>query len=75
MIPIIERINELAKKSKEIGLTEDEQNEQAKLRQEYLGYIRGQVKDTISNVTVVDEEGTDVTPEKLRNEQERRRSH
>lgn len=29
MIPIIDRINELAKKSKEVGLTEDERTEQS----------------------------------------------
>lgn len=34
MIPIIDRINELAKKSKEVGLTEDERTEQSKLRQD-----------------------------------------
>ncbi|GAK12777.1 DUF896 domain-containing protein [Geomicrobium sp. JSM 1781026] len=75
MIPIIDRINELAKKSKEVGLTEDERTEQSKLRQEYLSYIRGQVKDTMSNVTVVDENGDDVTPKRLKDDQEQRRSH
>ena len=36
----VERINELAKKSKTVGLTEAEKEEQAKLRKEYLDAIR-----------------------------------
>lgn len=45
---IIERINELSKKQRSIGLEEWERAEQEALRQEYLTYIREQVKDTLS---------------------------
>lgn len=36
----LNRINELAKKSKEAELTEEEKQEQAALRQEYINEIR-----------------------------------
>ena len=71
MEDIIKRINELANKSKTVGLTEEEKEEQQKLRQEYLSVFRGNMKNTLLNVKVVDEEGNDVTPEKLKMEQER----
>ena len=44
----IERINELSRKQKSVGLQEWERAEQEALRQEYLSYIRAQVKDTLS---------------------------
>lgn len=71
MQDIIKRINELANKSKTVGLTEEEKEEQQKLRQEYLSVFRGNMKKTLLNVKVVDEEGNDVTPEKLKMEQEK----
>jgi uncharacterized protein YnzC (UPF0291/DUF896 family) len=71
MEDMIKRINELANKSKTVGLTEEEKEEQQKLRQEYLSVFRGNMKNTLLNVKVVDEEGNDVTPEKLKMEQER----
>ena len=71
MKDLIKRINELANKSKAEGLTEDEKEEQQKLRKEYIEIFRGNVKNTLMNVKVVDEEGRDVTPEKLKKEQER----
>jgi len=52
---IIERINELSKKKKTIGLEEWERDEQEALRQEYLSFIRGQVKGTLSKVEIVDD--------------------
>ncbi|MCD7033666.1 DUF896 domain-containing protein [Metabacillus sp. GX 13764] len=64
----VNRINLLAKKSKSEGLTEAEKAEQKKLREEYLKAFRGSMKNTLKNVTVIDPEGNDVTPEKLKRE-------
>lgn len=66
MEELIKRINHLANKSKRQELTAEEKKEQQKLRKKYLGQIRGQVKNQLASVKVVDEEGQDVTPDKLK---------
>lgn len=71
MEDMIKRINELANKSKTIGLTEEEKVEQQDLRKQYLAKFRGNMENTLLNLKVVDPEGVDVTPEKLKMEQER----
>ncbi|SOC44165.1 DUF896 domain-containing protein [Ureibacillus acetophenoni] len=67
MIEILNRINQLAKKQREEGLTNAEKVEQQVLREDYLRQIRGQVLDTFSGIKVMDPLGNDVTPEKIRN--------
>lgn len=62
----IDRINELAKKKKEQGLTEAEAKEQSKLRKKYLEAFRKGFKQQIESTKVIDPEGNDVTPEKLK---------
>ena len=62
----IERINELARKKKTVGLTPVEQEEQLLLRQEYLEVFRGGMRNHIEGLKIVDEDGNDVTPEKLK---------
>lgn len=51
----LDRINELAHKSKAEGLTEEEKLEQGLLRQEFLGEIRADLKLTLENIEIVDE--------------------
>jgi uncharacterized protein YnzC (UPF0291/DUF896 family) len=68
MIVSLTRINELAKKARETGLTNAEKVEQQVLREDYLREIRGQVENTVTNLTVLDPLGNDVTPEKVRQE-------
>ena len=70
VIKELDRINELAKKQRGNGLTSSEKSEQKALRQAYLSQIRGQVLDTFSGLKIVDPLGNNVTPEKLRKEQE-----
>lgn len=60
------RLNELAKKKKEGSLSDAEQKEQQLLREEYLAIFRSGMKETIEHVTVIDPEGNDVTPEKVK---------
>ena len=71
----IERINELARKKKTVGLTQVEQDEQLLLRQEYLEAFRGGMRNHIEGLKVVDEDGNDVTPEKLKQIQREKGLH
>lgn len=73
MINSLTRINELAHKQRNGALTAAEKEEQQVLRKEYLREIRGQVLSTFSGLSIVDPEGNDVTPEKLRLEQKKLR--
>ena len=54
----IERINELARKKKTVGLTEAEEKEQAALRAQYLKEFRANMEDTLRRVRVEQEDGT-----------------
>lgn len=62
----IARINALSKKAKSEGLTKEETVEQQKLRQEYINTFRASMENTLQGVTIVDPEGNDVTPDKLK---------
>ena len=77
MLPdgLLERINELAKKKKTDGLSDEEIKEQKQLREEYLKLFRGQIKNQLASIKVVDEEGTDVTPDKLKKLKEEERNN
>ncbi|MFQ1023349.1 DUF896 domain-containing protein [Avibacterium paragallinarum] len=65
----LDRINELARKAKVTALSEAELNERSALRQRYLAAIRGQLTNILSTVSMVDPDGNDVTPTKLREAQ------
>ena len=54
---MIQRINFLARKSREEGLSEVEKQEQAELRQKYINMFRQGVENTMSSVYIVDEKG------------------
>ena len=50
----IDRINELAHKSKNEGLTPEEAVEQAELRKEFLADIKREVKSQLECIEIVD---------------------
>ncbi|MFX0550217.1 DUF896 domain-containing protein [Hathewaya histolytica] len=60
---IIERINDLYKKSKQEGLTEEEKIEQKNLREYYLSVMKNNFKSQLSKVKKVPSKNTN----KLRN--------
>ena len=51
----IDRINELAHKSKLDGLTDDEKEEQRILRQEFLAEIRADFRATLESIEIVED--------------------
>lgn len=53
----IDRINELAKKMKAEGLTEEEKAEQAVLRREYIDSFKRSLTGQLDNMYIVDEKG------------------
>ena len=53
----IDRINELAKKAKTVGLTAEEITERDALRKEYLAAVRQNLRGQLDNTYVVDEQG------------------
>ena len=54
----IARINELAHKSKTMGLTEAEKAEQQALRREYLDDIKASLRAQLHNTSIQEPDGT-----------------
>jgi len=69
------RINKLAQKAKKEGLTNNEKEEQQQLRQEYLQNVRQSFTNQFKTMTVMDPEGNDVTPKKVKGLQDRSKKH
>lgn len=57
MDKLIERINELARKSKAEGLTDAEKAEQTELREQYRALFRANLVGTLESTVIVNEKG------------------
>ncbi|MBQ8003719.1 MAG: DUF896 domain-containing protein [Oscillospiraceae bacterium] len=66
MEKLIGRINELAKKAKNEGLTDAEKAEREVLRKQYIAKFRQGLENALSNVYIVDEKGNKKKVEKKR---------
>ena len=71
----IDRINELARKKKTEGLTGAEKLEQERFREEYIEGYRRSIRHHIEGLKIVDEEGNDITPAKLKEIQRQKGIH
>ncbi len=60
----LDRINALAKKSKDEGLTFEEKTEQKKLREEYILEFRANMRGILDNTYIQYPDGTKVRIEK-----------
>lgn len=56
----IQRINALYHKSQDEGLTEEEKEEQARLRREYVASVRNNLKSQLDNITIENPDGSKV---------------
>lgn len=54
----IERINALARKQREVGLTEEEKTEQATLRRLYIDSFKESLEGQLGSITVVEKDGS-----------------
>ncbi|GAB3070320.1 DUF896 domain-containing protein [Salinicoccus sesuvii] len=66
----LQRINTLAAKKKTGSIEKNELEELKGLRGEYLKNFRSSFRAQVENTKVIDPEGNDVTPEKLKRIQE-----
>ena len=60
----LDRINELAKKDRSVGLTPEEKIERQKLREAYLKDFRAGLRDQIEHTQVFDKKGHEITSKK-----------
>lgn len=67
----LDRLNELAKKKRDQKINKDELEELTKLRKEFLTNFRNSFKKQIEQTKVIDPEGNDVTPDKIKEIQEK----
>jgi len=58
MDEVIKRINELARKAKTEGLTEEELQERDILRRKYMDSVRNNLIGQLENTYIVDPDGT-----------------
>lgn len=65
----IDRINELARKARFVGLTPDEEKERATLRRAYIDSVLGNLQAQLDNTYLVDEQGNKRKLEKKETEE------
>ncbi|PZI17027.1 DUF896 family protein [Staphylococcus aureus] len=65
-------MKELEKKKKEIRLTQEGAKEQTAIKKAYRESFRKGFKQQIEKTSVIDPEGNDVTPEKIKEIQQKR---
>ncbi|USG68051.1 DUF896 domain-containing protein [Brevibacillus ruminantium] len=51
----IKRINELSKKSREAGLTDEEKQEQKELRQKYIDAVKASLRSNLDSIRYVED--------------------
>lgn len=63
----IARINELYKKSKTVGLTEEEKILQQQLRREFIDSVKYNLRSQLDNISIVEADGslTDLSKNKV----------
>jgi len=71
----LDRINELVRKERDEGLTDEEKAEQKELREQYIKAFRAGFRNQVEGMKLVDDEGTDVTPKKLKEVQRKKGLH
>ena len=54
----IDRINELYHKSQSVGLTDEEKEEQAALRKQYVADIKASLRGHLNNLSTVEKDGS-----------------
>ena len=54
----LDRINELARKQRTEGLTEEEIKEQVQLRAQYVAAIRRNLRSQLENIDILEPDGT-----------------
>ncbi len=54
----IDRINELYHKSQAVGLTDEEKEEQAALRKQYVADIKASLRGHLNNISIVEKDGS-----------------
>ena len=67
----IDRINELARKKKEVGLSDEELSEQAELRAEYIRDFRAQFGSVLENTVIQYPDGSRQTLPDRKKEQKK----
>ncbi len=55
---LVKRINELYHKSKSVGLTPEEKEEQTRLRQEYIMNVRANLRGQLNQISIQNEDGS-----------------
>ena len=55
---MIDRINSLYHKSQDIGLTEEEKEEQQMLRKQYIEAIRTNMRANLNNISIQENDGS-----------------
>lgn len=69
----IDRINELAKKKKQEGLTFEETAEQNELRRQYIDEFKNSLRQQIQSIKIIDDDGKALTAKQYNEQQKKKK--